>query len=106
MELVKLERRINPRDPDLMLREADCYSMLDQPKLSRNLLRQALALTPHDVEIMFMAAVVYEQLGDRQQALEWIGKAIHQGYSLGLIERSPSLAKLRADFRFQELQTH
>jgi hypothetical protein len=50
---------------------------------------------------MFRAAVVYEQVGDRERALQWIARAIQGGYSRDLIERSPSLAQLRTDPRFQ-----
>jgi serine/threonine protein kinase/Flp pilus assembly protein TadD len=105
-ELAEQEIRINPRDAALIMRQADCYSNLNQPKRSRGLLRQALALASDDVEIMSQAANVYEQLGDRAQALEWIDKAIRHGYSMDLIERSPTLAQLRADPRFQELRSH
>jgi len=82
---------------------ADCYSMLAEPQRSRDLLQQALALAPADVSLMYQAAIIYEQLHDRERALEWIGKAIQKGYSRDLIERSPDLAQLRADPRFQGL---
>jgi serine/threonine protein kinase/Flp pilus assembly protein TadD len=101
-ELVEQERHINPRDPDLMIRLADCDSMLGRRQQSRDLVKQALRLAPDDVEIMFQAAVVYEQLGDRPNALEWIGKAIRGGYSRDLIQRSRSLEPLRTDARFRE----
>ncbi len=103
-ELTEQELLINPRDAELIIRLADCYSNLSQPKRSRALLRQALSLAPNDVEIMSEAAIVYEQLGDRAKALEWIGKALRQGYSSDLVERSPSLSQLRADPRFRELR--
>ncbi len=104
-ELAEEQRRINPRNPALLMRLADCYSMLDQPQRARDLLREALALGPEDVANMYKAAVVYEQLGDREHALQWIAKAIQGGYSRDLIERSPTLAKLRADPRFQGLRS-
>jgi tetratricopeptide (TPR) repeat protein len=102
-ELAEEERRINPRDPKLMIRLADCYSMLGKRQQSMDLAQRALSLAPNDVEIMSQAAVVYEQLGDRTKALEWIGKAIRAGYSRDLIQRSRSLEQLRADPRFREL---
>lgn len=102
-ELAEEERRVNPRDPDLLLRLADAYSMLDQRQRAREVLEQALALAPDSVDNMFQAAVVYEQLGDRKLALQWIAKAIKGGYSRDLIDRSPSLARLRLDPRYQDL---
>jgi serine/threonine-protein kinase len=103
-ELAEQELRVNPKDPDLLIRLADCYSQLKQPERGREMLARAVALAPHDVEVTYQAAVVYEQLGDRKRALEWLDKAVQQGYSRDLIERSPTLAQLRADPRFEALR--
>ena len=94
---------MNPRDPNLLMRLADAYSNLDQPQRARELLAQALTVAPVDVSGMFDASVVYEQLGDRELALQWIAKAIKAGYSRDLIEKSPTLAQLRLDPRYQGL---
>jgi serine/threonine protein kinase/tetratricopeptide (TPR) repeat protein len=102
-ELAEEERRVNPRDPALLMLLADAYSNLDQTQRARQLLQQALAVAPVDVSDMFQASVVYEQLGDRKLALQWIGMAIKGGYSRDLIEKEPTLAKLRQDSRFQNL---
>jgi serine/threonine protein kinase/Tfp pilus assembly protein PilF len=103
-ELAEEQRRVNPNRPNVLMDLADCYSMLDQPERSRGLLEQALKLAPNDVPIMFNAGVVYEQLGNRDRALQWIGKAIRGGYSRDLIDKAPSLADLRTDPRFRALQ--
>jgi len=100
-ELAEEERRVNPRDPALLMLLADAYSNLDQTQRARQLLQQALAVAPVDVSDMFQASVVYEQIGDRKLALQWIGMAIKGGYSRDLIEKEPTLAKLRQDPRFQ-----
>ena len=49
---------------------------------------------------MFRAGATYEQVGDRDQALTWIGRALIGGYSRHEVERDPSLKALRADPRF------
>jgi len=103
-ELIEGQLRVNPRDAALLWRLADSYSQLNQPRRARELLRQALTLAPENVEVMFQAAVVYEQLGDRERALQWLARAIQGGYSRDLIERSPSLTQLRADPRFRTMQ--
>ncbi len=103
-ELAEEQRRVNPNRPNVLMDLADCYSMLDQREKSRRLLEQALKLAPNDAPIMFNAGVVYEQLGDRDHALQWIGKAIRGGYSKDLIDKAPSLAHLRADPRYEALQ--
>jgi serine/threonine-protein kinase len=102
-ELAEEQRRVNPRDPDLLIRLADAYSYLNQPLHARELLQQGLALAPDDVPNMFQASEIYEQLGDRKLALQWIAKAINGGFSRDLMEKSPTLAQLRLDPRYQDL---
>ncbi len=103
VELAEEQRRVNPRDSTLLIRLADAYSNLDQAQHARELLRQALAMAPDAVSDMFQASVVYEQLRDRELALQWIAKAVKGGYSRDLIEREPTLAQLRLDPRYQAL---
>jgi len=100
-ELAEEQHRVNPRDPDLLIRLADAYSYLNQPLRARELLQQGLALAPDDVPNMFQASEIYEQLGDRKLALQWIAKAIKGGFSRDLIEKEPTLAQLRLDPRYQ-----
>lgn len=95
--------RVNPRDSDVLIRLADAHSMLEQPRRAREELRRALTLAPESVDDIFQAGVIYEQLGDRKRALEWIGKAIKGGYSRDLVEKSPDLAQLRLDSKFQSV---
>jgi hypothetical protein len=49
---------------------------------------------------MFVAAEVYEHLGDRAEALRWVAAALKAGYPPADVDRSPALARLRADARF------
>lgn len=88
-----------PGQADLHMALADCYSMLDQPERARLHLRQALDVSPHDVGLVFAAANVYEQLGDRERAIDAVQTAVARGYSLDRVRRSPTLATLRSDPR-------
>jgi tetratricopeptide (TPR) repeat protein len=102
-ELAEVQLRTNPHDTGALLMLADADSMFDQEQRARELLKQALDLAPNDVTDTFQASVVYEQLGDRKRALEYIGKAIKGGYPRELIEKAPSLSQLRLDPRFHAL---
>jgi serine/threonine-protein kinase len=102
-ELAEEQRRVNPRDPVLLVRLADAYSNLNQGQRARQLIQQGLALASDDVSNMFNASEIYEQLGDRRLALQWIAKSIKRGYPRDLIEKSPTLAQLRLDPRYQAL---
>ena len=94
------ERKINPRQPALLAQLADAYSMLGRRG-------EALDAAPRpsgsaaDADAAFVLASTYEQLGERSLALKWLERAIASGYSLDSIERSPSLAALRKDARYQ-----
>jgi serine/threonine protein kinase/tetratricopeptide (TPR) repeat protein len=101
--LTEEQLRVNPRDPVLLIWLADAYSYLNKAQRARQLLEQALALSPDDVSNMFQASAIYEQLGDRELALQWIARAIKGGFSRDLIEKEPTLARLRLDPRFPGL---
>ena len=98
--LAENESRVNPRSADLILRMAECHSMIGEAARARDLAAQALKLAPQDVTVMYKAGTVYEQAGDRDRALELIGKALDQGYPREVVDRSPSLVALRTDPRF------
>jgi hypothetical protein len=52
---------------------------------------------------MFRAALVYNQLGDRQQTLEWLRKAAGAGFSRSTIRDTPDFDPLHSDPRFVTL---
>jgi tetratricopeptide (TPR) repeat protein len=64
-----------------------------------------ISLRPDEASVLFTLAVAWEQLGDRDEALAWLEKAIAAGYTRERIERSPSLSELRKDRRFSGLMT-
>lgn len=101
--LIDKELQINPRDSTLMLQLADCESMLGHSAKAVALVHQALALSPDSAEDLHLAAGIEEQVGNRQAALELLGKAIRAGYSIAEIERDPALQQLRADPRYNAL---
>lgn len=103
-KMAEEQRKVNPRDPKLLCDLADYYAMLGKREQALPLLDEALALAPNNVQLMFSAGDTYEQLGRREESLTWIGKALERGYPIVEVERSPGLAKLRADPRFELLR--
>ena len=63
---------------------------------------EALRPNPSDGFVLARAAVVYEQCGMRDQALEAVKAAIKAGYSIAEIRNWPSLVELRQDPRYRE----
>ena len=101
--LSKERLEINPNDPDLIATMAGYYSMIDEDSESLKLIEQALKMAPENVQVMYRAATVYEQIGSRDKALFWIDKALENGYSIAEIEHQPDLGQLYKDERFQKL---
>jgi tetratricopeptide (TPR) repeat protein len=57
-----------------------------------------------DANVLATLGTTYEELGDRQKALDWLERAVQAGYSLKRIERSPWLTDLRGDERYTRLR--
>lgn len=103
-EMAEAKRATNPRDPSVLSHLAESYAMLDEDSTARVRLAEALNLAPDNIEVMLRAGVVYEMLGERDWALDWIKRALERGYPIAYIEKYPELAELRADPRFKSLQ--
>jgi tetratricopeptide (TPR) repeat protein len=98
--LAEQEARVNPGDAAVLAELASCRAMLGEPGRARAELTRALALAPADVEVQQLAASVFEQIGDRAAALEWIRRALAAGYPRAQVEQDPFLTALRGDPRF------
>ncbi len=103
VRLGEQKRARTPRAPQLLTHLAAYYAELDEPERTRELMAEALRYAPNDIEIMFQVGHTHEVLGDRERALEWIGRALKRGYSRAQIESTPALRGLCADRRYREL---
>ena len=56
-----------------------------------------------DAQLMAVIGESYEDLGERDLALDWLGRALANGCELVQLERTASLDGLREDPRFLEL---
>ncbi len=99
-EMAEAQRQINPRDPRLLTSLAGYCAVIGEEERAITLTEQALELAPDNSRIAYYAGFTYEQLGDRDKALEWIGKAMELGYPLAEVVRDPWLVELRSDARF------
>jgi serine/threonine-protein kinase len=104
-EMAEENRKINPRDPDLLSTLAGYYVVLGEGPRALSMLQEAFEIAPSNWWVLYNYGFAYEQLGDRGQALEWIEKALDAGYPLKEVERDPFLVDLRTDTRFEELAT-
>jgi tetratricopeptide (TPR) repeat protein len=100
VELGEEARKVNPRQPALLAQLADAYSMLGDRQAAVAAAVAVERLGTSDPDAAFNVANAYEQLGERDRALRWLEQALATGYSREAVERSPSLAELRKDPRF------
>ena len=99
------QRQLNPRDPSLLCRLAGYYSQFAEQEgaRAREILAQAEAMAPSDVNVIFRIGQVHEQLGDRDRALAFMARAGELGYPLERVESLYTLRELWADPGFQAL---
>jgi serine/threonine protein kinase/tetratricopeptide (TPR) repeat protein len=103
--LVQERLSVNPRDPVLQLALATCDAALGDLVKARASLAQVVKASPSDPEMQFDIAVLYEYwFHEREEGLTWLTKAIDGGQTWREIERSPYLAELRKDSRFEQLR--
>ena len=77
--------------------------MLGDQKQALEYLDRSLQHGPSDKELLFNAAVVYNQLHQTGPALEWLGKALAAGYSTSIVTKAPTFDNLRDHPRYQAL---
>jgi len=102
--------QVNPNDAERQSDVASTYAGLgDKPNAMAHLAR-SLELGHGDKDLLFNAAVIYNDLGESGEALEWLQKAFVAGYSPTIVRDSPEFDNLRNNPQFQQLlnraQTH
>jgi serine/threonine-protein kinase len=103
IELAGKQRQKAPDDPDLLCRIANYYAALGDPKKGMEALTAAIAANPVEPPTIASIAGAYEDLGERERALEWVGRAFNKGVQPTIFENKPSLRGLVADQRYRKL---
>jgi eukaryotic-like serine/threonine-protein kinase len=103
IELAEVTRKETPEDPLLLAVLGGYYAAVGDADHSVPLLRQALALAPDNPDVLFRCGEGYEILHQRSPAIRFIGESVASGYHETELQRSPELAGLRADPRFQQV---
>ena len=95
---------VNSKDVETMAKLAGYYAMVGEGRKAEAMANRALSDSPENALVLYLAGTTYEQLGNREKALYWVGRALDRGYSLSEIERQPELRLLLADKRFANLK--
>lgn len=101
IQLAETAREQNPRDPFVNSDLALYYAKTGQATLALQRLNTAVALAPDTGEIYTAAAEVYENIGQRDEAIESAQKALELGISRQQLGRNLELDGLLTDPRMQ-----
>lgn len=95
--------RAAPRDATLLSRRAEYLAKRGDcgPALAAG--GEIERLAQKDAAALFRLAVAAEVCGRREPALAVLEKALHNGYSLTVVQRDPDLLALRGDVRYHRL---
>jgi len=103
IELAREKATINPKDQLAEIYIAQYSAMIGDTHTATSAVQKALGLAPDDPEVIFHAALVYNQLGNRRQTMEWLKKAANANYSRSTIRNTPDFAHLHADPEYQAI---
>lgn len=103
LALAESDLSVNNRDANAHTLAAYYCAMLGHRQDAVNHLQNALLLKPNDAEVSYFAALVYSQIGNDEEALSSLRRAISRGYSRAEIDRTPEFDRLRSSPEFRAL---
>jgi serine/threonine protein kinase/Flp pilus assembly protein TadD len=95
--------KVNSRDGGVLAYVAQYLAMLGEEKEASRKISEAVRLAPHDSQVWLSAAIVYWQLGKKEDTLHAMQQSIARGLPRSQLRDTPNFDTLRADPRFQNL---
>jgi serine/threonine protein kinase/tetratricopeptide (TPR) repeat protein len=90
-----------PQDALTQVSLASLYAQKGLKEKAITRAQAALARSPDNPNVLELAGETYESLGDRRQALEYIDRALKNGYPLDQLKDAPELRNLLSDPNFR-----
>lgn len=103
VELARQDIAHHPDDFQAMAEAADAFPKLGQPDSARVYIERSLEKSPDHPYVQYWAALVAWQLGARDEALDWLERAVANGYSSVWLRDSPIFDDWRDLPRFQAI---
>jgi len=97
IELGQSRLQDNPKDATTRAFVASYSAMIGDRHAATVELDKALSFAPHDPDVLFRAALVYNQLGNKNQTLESLKKAVAVNYSRTAVRDTPDFDHLKSD---------
>jgi serine/threonine protein kinase/tetratricopeptide (TPR) repeat protein len=101
--LAKEQLKVNPRDAGVLAQLASYYAMEGDKETAQMRIQSALLIAPEDAEVLYKAAIIYNQFKDLNKTFEWLEKAVVAGYSRPTIKNAPNFDSLWGEPRFRKL---
>jgi serine/threonine-protein kinase len=102
-ELVTTDLERTPHDVNLLIDLASFRIQFGDETGARDLLPRILTTGIKNSQQMFDLAALYEELAERGEAIEWLGRALEAGFPIQFIESYDVFEELRQDPRYTEL---
>jgi eukaryotic-like serine/threonine-protein kinase len=99
------QRKINPRNPNMLGYLAAYHAMLGEAGPAHDTIAEALRLAPRDPEVLYYAGLVYAQLGEDKKAFEALHHAVGAGYPASAIRDTPNFDRLQKDPGFKAVMS-
>jgi serine/threonine-protein kinase len=103
IELGQARLQVNPKDATTMAFIADYYAMGGNMRAATAEITKAVSLAPQDPDVLFRAALVYNQVGDQQQTLDWLKKAVAAKFSVTTVRDTPDFDHLKSNPAFKAI---
>jgi eukaryotic-like serine/threonine-protein kinase len=103
IQLAEEELKMDPNNALLLSRMAVIYAQLKNQKKAFDHISRAEELASNDVSILLNSILVFEIIGQRDQALQAFKKYLQQGGSLEEIRGQADLSGLRTDSLYQKI---
>ncbi len=94
---------VNASDADAMSDAAYFYAKVGQAEKAIEMNAAALAISPDDMYVNYNAALIHAHLGQRDDALVALERAVELDYQRELLPVDPGLSSLREEDRFKQL---
>jgi serine/threonine-protein kinase len=96
IRLGKSDLQLNPADSDARARLAACLAKRGDLRGAAREIDKAVSDAPKNIYVLYNAGVVANVGGDKQSAVQYLKRAVDEGYSQAEIERDPEFSILRA----------
>jgi Flp pilus assembly protein TadD len=105
-ELLREHLNVNNDDAPRLGHLAICHAKLKRNEDALSTIERAVTLEPRNTTLMYQQAVVHALVGDFEQAIHHLTRALSHGYSRPDAEHDPDLDTLRDRPEFQSLFTN